>query len=1130
MFKIKQFLIVLTIILLINPISFAQIISAEETLVEDSFIEIKTSDELASIKDDLTENYVLTNDIDLKDEDWGPIESGEFTGTLIGNEFKIKNMPAKYIEDENLGLFTEVADLKNIDVDIEFGEETPQVEEEAKEHQAKEEIIEEESRESLTKEEREENRVDEEQEGPSKKANAIEQSVSVGNYNEFKAAIEDEMITEINLTANISRGLTQDQAVVKARELVIDGGESFELHSNRITSMIAMDGNGGDITFKNLKVSPTRGTSNNFILTAPNNGKEFKVTFENITNGRAASETKGGLVNAENAHVIFKGINKYETNGEPTIINNAKSFTVEKTPEASNLVPGEIPYESTELHTKGKIYHTQAENAKLHVKSDGLMVLEGSNSKNSAIELEGQNSEILVEGRFLLGSNRNPTGTRGGLIKLTGANSQFNVRSGATVGFSQLEGSILYMSSENGSVNIEGEGTNVRFAVKQGDGSHDAAIHFNRANGYKLNVSDQAQFEVVKEKGSAMGIRVGQGTGHEVNVKGSAKFKIHNKGTGTATDTSSEDATNQALFYNGTLPEFNLEGAGSEVELIADSGVAMHMTGGGEINVNKGTTMIARGKTASPERGIIDTGGENAGTTSTIKLSEPQFYDFRNNNTEGLVFYTATSSILVGYNTEIAFWERKKNKNLDGPHDFRFLNVGYFEYENSNFTTYINVSGTSEGLKKLHKDTYKNGLASFSRVSGNNAQAIVSDVYTPTNADKKAYAHVLIDEGIYGQRDAYTDEVEVDILINGIKVQGKTKGKDQSLNKDAYEIYGKLVDAKPNDSDIGKFGWVEFKVPDELYLKENDILKVEGARVLGNNLTKDEGVRKSDSENLFQGDISIIDVTPPEPTKLTTKNLTTSSTILEGKDADPDATVIIKVNDEIVADNIKVANDGTWEYEFKNKLKVGDKVQAFLTDNAPMAPDSVLGDEADRPDRPETHTSNGNINPEEEFIYHDKIFKPAPILKVIGELKLDSVPDNLNFNPKITSTKEEYLVNLDELGKDLIIKDDRFEKSSWKLTARMSEQLTDTNDRTNILTDALIYRNEGIDVRLNDESSIVEMHEYGDVTEREQIFNLSSDPDTGWGNGSNGVFVEIEAITKKAEYLGEVEWTLSDAP
>ncbi len=100
----------------------------------ETFSEIRTADDLNNIRNNLSDKYILMNDIDLSSyENWEPIGSSEtpFTGELDGNGYSISNMTIKgeYTDGNTLhfGLFAElnystVTDLNilNVDIDLKF--------------------------------------------------------------------------------------------------------------------------------------------------------------------------------------------------------------------------------------------------------------------------------------------------------------------------------------------------------------------------------------------------------------------------------------------------------------------------------------------------------------------------------------------------------------------------------------------------------------------------------------------------------------------------------------------------------------------------------------------------------------------------------------------------------------------------------------------------------------------------------------------------------------------------------------------------------------------------------------------------------------------------------------------------
>ena len=142
---IKQILtVVLVMIMVVTSVPFT---ATAATTNEDGYIEIRTIEELYNIRDDLTANYILMNDIDLTEataEDgdwdfdgrgWNPIGSNdiygseEFSGIFDGNGYAIKGMriavdsvPSGAALPYYLGLFSNVSgivrNLKMQDVDI----------------------------------------------------------------------------------------------------------------------------------------------------------------------------------------------------------------------------------------------------------------------------------------------------------------------------------------------------------------------------------------------------------------------------------------------------------------------------------------------------------------------------------------------------------------------------------------------------------------------------------------------------------------------------------------------------------------------------------------------------------------------------------------------------------------------------------------------------------------------------------------------------------------------------------------------------------------------------------------------------------------------------------------------------
>src|SRR5699024_8554216 len=153
--------------------------------------------------------------------------------------------------------------------------------------------------------------------------------------------------------------------------------------------------------------------------------------------------------------------------------------------------------------------------------------------------------------------------------------------------------------------------------------------------------------------------------------------------------------------------------------------------------------------------------------------------------------------------------------------------------------------------------------------------------------------------------------------------QGKTIGADSFPTQESYEIYGKSVNS---------FGWVEIHLPEDAYLKEGETIKVHAARIIGSDL-ESENTAESDPSNLFAETQTTIDITPPEPSRLKTKELTEYSTFVEGTLTEQDADVIVEVNGEDAQGEVEYNHDhSSFIYTLPHPLKIGDMVQVFLHD------------------------------------------------------------------------------------------------------------------------------------------------------------------------------------------------------
>ena len=560
MVRVKQFLIVLTIVLLINPAPSLDYVFAENNLDSKDYIEIKTSEDLEKIKKDLTKDYQLAADIDLKDIDWEPIgleEEKKFTGKFIGNKYKILNMPAEFSDDENLGLFYKIDNIEDIDVDIEYthevdsdkateekvekaeqksetskeASETEEEKTETKDEQKTESKKETEDKKEAEKQSTEEktNIQDEssektetkkaektkqdaeskeaEKENPDTKTketekaeeNSASKEVSeaddeiatfssepietatgyasdVTDFSTLKAALENKDITEVNVRRDIEyRGNLGNRIKIAPRvsgqKLVINGhGNELKQSGGLYTALRAnlIDNQATNITFKNINLV----TDNSEPLIIQTGADlAWNLTFENV-NKNVSKKSNSQLVEATDAHIIFKGSVNFTS--DANVIDGAKSITVKSG--------------QTNIATKEEFYTTKVHGATLKVDPDATLHIDAlTNDSGPLIEMEDSYSKIHVDGgRLEINSERDFEGirtvaqTRRGLIRFLKDDVQFNVSNKGKVDINHNKGSIIFMESDRGQINLT-DNSEANFIAAGGKGDHDAVIHMNQA-------------------------------------------------------------------------------------------------------------------------------------------------------------------------------------------------------------------------------------------------------------------------------------------------------------------------------------------------------------------------------------------------------------------------------------------------------------------------------------------------------------------------------------------------------------------------------------------------------------------------------------------------------------------------
>src|SRR5699024_9027161 len=167
-----------------------------------------------------------------------------------------------------------------------------------------------------------------------------------------------------------------------------------------------------EITFKDIQLISSNGNS---IIseTGKAHPDGWKVYFENI-NVNPIKESEGKLVNTPNAHIEFNGEFNFVSTDKSTMIDGAKTVTVNENAKVSFL-------------TNGLFYTTANIAAQLNIKKGAILNIHTSEvNKETLILMEESYSEINVDGGELkIDSQRDYEGnatisqTKSGLIRFT---------------------------------------------------------------------------------------------------------------------------------------------------------------------------------------------------------------------------------------------------------------------------------------------------------------------------------------------------------------------------------------------------------------------------------------------------------------------------------------------------------------------------------------------------------------------------------------------------------------------------------------------------------------------------------------------------------------------------------------
>ncbi|MGX7265610.1 isopeptide-forming domain-containing fimbrial protein [Enterococcus crotali] len=818
--------------------------------------------------------------------------------------------------------------------------------------------------------------------------------VTVEDWDSFVSALQNPTVSSIQLTKNISRGSSSVNPGTVSRSVTIDGANgvdnfSLDFGANSAANFrinLGAVGIASEIRFNNvnLKGSGTAVSSNDAIVYASAaDSANWTAAFNNISlseghTKRIAYLPNGAiLMDGGNIHLTHNGIGSGGAGGTSMNNNWHKLF------EAKNIT---ITNGTKISGTFSDMFMgSQVNDATILVNQGSTLDL--NNSRTTMIAIDGDRATMKFDGegtKATLYSSQTGTDRFGGILCIQGVNSLIEVTNSAHFYLDSQSHPATILQGNGSIFNIKNKAVlNAKIRNDATGNGFGAVMRFRTSSDMQFNIENNSEFSIIKEASSSSETLRLSGGNNAVKVTGGSKFKIIGNGN------------QEAINYTGTGNSFKLEDKNSKVEIISTLGRGFSSGNQTIIAGDPGTEFTIDG---------YGTGGTfSFGTNSILEFHNMLYYDFRNNS--GSVVFNGSGDLKNVY-SDVSVWKQGNAAQLEGnPYsawtliDMGLYDTGFrYDYHSSRAARYrtfqmsqINLPGTFTTDDSVHAvlGSTANNMRTMARISGNNANPVVDELRTPTNADKYAFGHVTIPEGVEGSRSAWTDEVTVVLKVTKAntgetyEINGKTVGADEQSQ--GLNVYGEgarpgLFQAENKRTANGATEF--FETGDKVEVlrawrggKDGDLNPDPNTVHLGKPGDEVPGDLKGWADS-----VATIDVTPPTQAVVTT-DLSNATKQLSGTSDENGAKVFFKVNGAWLKGTdgqtiSTIVNAGKWEIDLPEYLTKTDKVDVYLKDTTLISPLPSYT-------LPDTYTQEpdgvfGNINTEVDSYstyagYHDAI-------------------------------------------------------------------------------------------------------------------------------------------------------------
>lgn len=797
--------------------------------------------------------------------------------------------------------------------------------------------------------------------------------VDVSTWEQFKAAVTDRSVDWINLKADFSATSAGPTAT---RSKVINGKDGNVTHSIDFLARYVTLGTASPGSFMALLDMNYSGSATPiFRSNTASNSANWELRVNNLATltGNASS-----LTSLVNGSVVISGENNFVSTAADSFIASKNLKISDHANVTADLVRG---FYTTSISGSSLLVN---EGSKVNLKSTGnYNVIQAMNVAN--FEISGADTELNVVGYATGGASSDGIF----LVNSTSSVSNVNILAGAKLAIKSLaptSGSPAFFMRSLGGKLIVDDNSTLDIEAESADGNNlVAAVRFYDEGNNSFEVSNNSKVNILKKSTNNSGVRMFSNN-NSIIVSGGSDFLLKNKGDGTPRNPGANGRNQGIQFRLGSSREtsyFKALGEDSNVLIEADYGAAIDCNSQMlDVEQTEGAYFVVRGKTAGSNYGIFS----SPSNTTTFNMTKPKYFDFRNDSSGGgLIFQNGASSTFVLNGSDLSVW--KNGQNLDGNPSLSW--------------TVLNASLSGSGFRNIVSTDNPDfqgkfaGADAYSRMTANNQNAVVDELRVPTNADKYIWGHASVPEGKSEEnRDAYTDEVHVRVKV--YKADGTL---------DFEQVGSSIGDENGNGGesvygDAPRAGIIKIQVPEGKFLTQEHTIKVVGAWRGSKSGEGTESVHTSKPDELQAPDRSVLDVTPPEPAKLTDVNLNNATKVLAGDGSEVGATVYVYYdngdkNTGNLLGTTRVQPDGKWVFNLPAYVDKEKELSIYLEDTAGKQsydPNGLI-----KP--PVTNTDKGNINPYQDYTYHDAVFKGVAKYEV-----KDILPDTNKIVKEFTTS------------------------------------------------------------------------------------------------------------------------------